>query len=119
MLERSKLTVGPAHTVLNIFYLRDRDEREFLLMMSGMRRDLDDSQTLCFTRVAYFLLNAPYASISFFSWSKMRRRSILYKLRYRVSGIDGESNFVWWRNCELFRAPPYEPANLDVQLSGW
>lgn len=47
MSEWDKLAVPCANTVMNMPYLSDRNERDYLLVSDDMRREMKEGWTLC------------------------------------------------------------------------
>lgn len=60
MSEWGKPAVHRTHTVMDIPYHRNRNERGYLLMLDGTRQDLDRGRKMSPTILAYCFLDAPY-----------------------------------------------------------
>lgn len=69
MSEWGKPAKHRATPLIEMPYLRDRDEREYVLILENWRRYIDDGRALCSTMLAYCSLSAPSDCLLFSPWS--------------------------------------------------
>lgn len=65
MSESGKPAVHCAHTVMNMLYLKDRGEKDYLLMLDEIRQDMDEGGTMLPAMMTYRCLDAPYDTLPF------------------------------------------------------
>lgn len=53
MPERGIQAMNRAPMVIDTPYFRERDERDYVLMLDGMWRNLDEGRTLCLAKLGY------------------------------------------------------------------
>lgn len=70
MSEWGKPVVHCAQTAMDIPYLLERNERDYVLMLDNLRRDLDEGRELRLSMLVYVLLSAPYDLTPSLFWSK-------------------------------------------------
>lgn len=66
MSEWGKPAVHRAHKVMDMPLLRDRGEREYILMLDGILCILDERWTMLLAMLKFWFLNAPYKTRAFF-----------------------------------------------------
>lgn len=81
-----------SHVHVQMPFLRDRDERNYIVALDLLIREHIDGHKRPHAILSHFLLDAPYAGSSFLTWSRIWRNAVKFEVKYRIGF--GEAHFL-------------------------
>lgn len=112
-----KPTIIRSQMEMDMAFLRDRDERDYVNALELFVRDHTDGHARLPGVLPDCLLSPPYNRLPFLAWSRIWREAAKYEAKHRMHGC--EAYFVGWYNCEFFMIPCEECSKLYVEVPSW